>query len=441
MRTLFATNVFGMVDITNRVVPLMKAQGDGDIVNIASTSGTKGAKGGTVYAGSKWAVRGISQCWQAELRPHGIRVVSILPVGSADQLDGEDRPQQPEQALRRGYRRDDHGRPRDAAPRAVARACRSSPTTPGKKTRGDMDHLAALAVTCHASHADRCFVAAARVAATRDVAQTPAAGRARRRHRTSMVGQKDGFFTTKRRHQDSLPAHGDSGSWVVLVHGYSDNAQRMWFNTGIAPEIAKRHRVVAIDNRNHGQSDKPQPGGSGRAQDVVELMDHLKIQRAHIHGYSMGGGIVGQLLGDDSRSIHHRGLWRLRHERNQRHVPRRGRGDGRRVAEGDGRRRRRHGPLPLARRRGEAGRQCGGRPRRAPAPAVDLTKLTIPILAVNGSFDNPYRKTHRLWREAQTFQNVILPGKTHLTAIAAGAAPSQQYIDAIARFIDMYDVK
>ena len=62
----------------------------------------------------------------------------------------------------------------------------------------------------------------------------------------------------------------------------------------------------------------------------------------------------------------------------------------------------------------------------APAPAVDLTKLTIPILAVNGSFDNPYRKTHRLWREAQTFQNVILPGKTHLTAIAAGAAPSQQ---------------
>ena len=45
MRSLFATNVFGMVDITNRVVPLMKAQGDGDIVNIASTSGTKGAKG------------------------------------------------------------------------------------------------------------------------------------------------------------------------------------------------------------------------------------------------------------------------------------------------------------------------------------------------------------------------------------------------------------
>jgi len=79
MRTLFATNVFGMVDITNRIVPLMKAQGQGDIVNIASTSGMKGGKGGTAYAGSKWAVRGISQCWQTELRPHGIRVTCVCP--------------------------------------------------------------------------------------------------------------------------------------------------------------------------------------------------------------------------------------------------------------------------------------------------------------------------------------------------------------------------
>jgi 3-oxoacyl-[acyl-carrier protein] reductase len=79
MRRQFDTNVFGLVDITNRVVPLMKAQGSGDIINIASTSGMKGAAGGTAYSGSKWAVRGISQCWQAELRPHGIRVVCLCP--------------------------------------------------------------------------------------------------------------------------------------------------------------------------------------------------------------------------------------------------------------------------------------------------------------------------------------------------------------------------
>ncbi|MCH7747347.1 MAG: SDR family oxidoreductase [Acidobacteria bacterium] len=83
MRRLFDTNVFGMVDLTNRVVPFMKAKTKvpegGDIVNIASTSGTKGGKLGTAYAASKWAVRGISQCWQAELRPHSIRVISICP--------------------------------------------------------------------------------------------------------------------------------------------------------------------------------------------------------------------------------------------------------------------------------------------------------------------------------------------------------------------------
>jgi 3-oxoacyl-[acyl-carrier protein] reductase len=76
---MFETNVFGLVDITNRVVPQMKSQGSGDIVNIASTSGMKGAATATPYGASKWAVRGISQCWQAELRPHGIRVICVCP--------------------------------------------------------------------------------------------------------------------------------------------------------------------------------------------------------------------------------------------------------------------------------------------------------------------------------------------------------------------------
>ncbi|MEX2570863.1 MAG: SDR family oxidoreductase, partial [Gemmatimonadota bacterium] len=79
MRAMFDVNVFGLVDITNRVVPLMKEQGEGDIINVASTSGMKGGPGATAYGGSKWAVRGISQSWQAELRPHSIRVISLCP--------------------------------------------------------------------------------------------------------------------------------------------------------------------------------------------------------------------------------------------------------------------------------------------------------------------------------------------------------------------------
>ena len=255
-----------------------------------------------------------------------------------------------------------------------------------------------------------------------------------------MVGQKDGFFTTSDGIKIHYLTHGDAGSWVVLVHGYSDNAQRMWFNTGIAPEIAKHHRVVAIDNRNHGQSDKPVPGGSGRAQDVIELMDHLKIQRAHIHGYSMGGGIVASLLGMIPDRFITAGFggsgmnetdpkYRAEAEALDDALPKATGAD----AEG----------MERFRARVAAARPAGS-PAAVPAPqapAVDLTKLNVPILAVNGSFDNPYRKTHRFWREAQTFQNVILPNKTHLTAIAAGAPPSQQYIDVIARFIDAYDQK
>ena len=79
MRTMFETNVFGLVDITNRVAPHMRAQAFGDIINLASTSGMKGAAAGTAYSGSKWAVRGITQCWQAELRPYNIRVTCICP--------------------------------------------------------------------------------------------------------------------------------------------------------------------------------------------------------------------------------------------------------------------------------------------------------------------------------------------------------------------------
>lgn len=79
MRALFDVNVFGLVDLTNRVAPLLRAQQRGYVFNVASTSGMKGAKGGTVYAASKWAVRGLSQCWQAELRPHGVHVTCVCP--------------------------------------------------------------------------------------------------------------------------------------------------------------------------------------------------------------------------------------------------------------------------------------------------------------------------------------------------------------------------
>jgi pimeloyl-ACP methyl ester carboxylesterase len=245
-----------------------------------------------------------------------------------------------------------------------------------------------------------------------------------------------GFFTAS----DGVKIHyltaGNSGSWVVLIHGYMDSAQRMWFTTGIAPALAKTHRVVAIDNRNHGESDKPQAGGVGHAQDVVELMDHLKIQKAHIHGYSMGGGMTGQLLSLIPDRFITAGFG----------------GSGMTETDSDLRANAAAMDAKLPQPQGRdaeamdrfRSRVASTRPANAPPPSapdsrVDLTKINFPIMAINGSFDSPYSKTHRLWREVKTFQNVIIPDKTHLTAIAVGGPMPQQYIDAIVKFIDMYD--
>ena len=124
MKEMFDTNVFGLVDLTNRIVPAMKERGEGDIVNLASTSGMKGAATATSYSASKWAVRGISQCWQAELRPHGITGHLHLSFGGADEFRRQVRPQQSEQALCCRHRGHDHGRPQHAASSAVAGARR-----------------------------------------------------------------------------------------------------------------------------------------------------------------------------------------------------------------------------------------------------------------------------------------------------------------------------
>jgi len=246
---------------------------------------------------------------------------------------------------------------------------------------------------------------------------------------------KEDFFTTS----DGVKIHyltaGASGSWVVLIHGYTDNAERMWFRTGIAPAIAKNHRIVALDNRNHGKSDKPQTGGSGKAQDVVELMDHLQIDRAHIHGYSMGGGMTGQLLAMIPQRFITAGFGGsgMQETDPKLRAQAQAMDDALPKATGDD-----AAAMDRFRTRVTQTRPANSPSTSATPPQADLTKLNIPILAVNGSFDNPYAKTQRLWREAPLFQNVILAGKTHLTAISSNGAPPL-YIEAITKFIDAYD--
>ena len=62
------------------------------------------------------------------------------------------------------------------------------------------------------------------------------------------------------------------------------------------------------------------------------------------------------------------------------------------------------------------------------------------MLAINGEYDRPNAKTHRLQREVKNFKSVVLPGKSHLTAIMAGYMP-KEYPESLVAFINANDPK
>lgn len=74
-------NVIGVMMAVKHVVPALKADGSGVIVNISSIDGMRGMNGLSVYAASKWAVRGMTKAYAYEYGPSGIRVVSVHPDG------------------------------------------------------------------------------------------------------------------------------------------------------------------------------------------------------------------------------------------------------------------------------------------------------------------------------------------------------------------------
>src|SRR4051812_22344550 len=89
------------------------------------------------------------------------------------------------------------------------------------------------------------------------------------------------------------------GEPVVLIHGLFASAQVNWRAPGIIRILATNHQVIALDVRGHGASGKPtneSDYGVELAEDIVRLLDHLKIKQAHLVGYSMGGMITMKIL-------------------------------------------------------------------------------------------------------------------------------------------------
>jgi pimeloyl-ACP methyl ester carboxylesterase len=101
---------------------------------------------------------------------------------------------------------------------------------------------------------------------------------------------------------DGVPLHyrvKGQGDPVILVHGIAVNARLNWGYPGITRALARDYQVVTFDNRGHGRSGKPhgpENYGVEMVEDVVRLMDHLGLEKAHVVGYSMGGFITLKLL-------------------------------------------------------------------------------------------------------------------------------------------------
>ena len=79
LESVFRTNVFGAFLMAREAARHFIKQGSGELINISSTSSLKGSSGRTAYGSSKFALRGMTECWRDELRRHNVRVMLVNP--------------------------------------------------------------------------------------------------------------------------------------------------------------------------------------------------------------------------------------------------------------------------------------------------------------------------------------------------------------------------
>lgn len=98
------------------------------------------------------------------------------------------------------------------------------------------------------------------------------------------------------------------GEPIVLIHGFASTKEVNWVSPGWVSTLTRAgRRVIALDNRGHGQSGKlydPADYHTTRmAEDVQALLEHLKIARADVMGYSMGARITAFLALKDPERV------------------------------------------------------------------------------------------------------------------------------------------
>lgn len=98
------------------------------------------------------------------------------------------------------------------------------------------------------------------------------------------------------------------GEAIVLIHGWMSDATMWGRDSAGNPKLTplEGFKIIALDCRGHGKSDKPHEVsayGELMAADVVRLLDHLKIERAHLVGYSMGSFIAGHVVANHPKRV------------------------------------------------------------------------------------------------------------------------------------------
>lgn len=228
------------------------------------------------------------------------------------------------------------------------------------------------------------------------------------------------------------------GDPVLLIHGFASNFEVNWVGTGWVSSLLRTgRRVIAIDNRGHGQSEKIYDptayAASDMAEDARRLLDHLGIEQAAVMGYSMGARITAFLA--------------IRHpERVERAVfgglginMVRGVGDPAPivaaleadslgdVADPVGRTFRAFAEQTGSDLKALAACMRSSRPKISPE---ELGRLDVPVMVVVGSADEVGGDPHELARLIPHGRALSLPGRDHMKAVG-----DRQFKEAVVAFL------
>jgi pimeloyl-ACP methyl ester carboxylesterase len=228
-----------------------------------------------------------------------------------------------------------------------------------------------------------------------------------------------------------------TGAPLVLVHGYTASGRTQWELTGVTKDLAARHRMLLVDVRGHGESEKPHDAARYSlallASDVLAAMDDSGFERADLGGYSMGAMIAMELL------LEHGGRFDRAILGGMGAVFPRSRKENCRDEEDGDARRYWPGPVETLKSWAYFARHYDYRAMRAlagrtfsngPVDVARLHEITHPVLAVCGTRDRFCPGTRILAERIPDCRRVLVPGVGHIAT-----ARDPRYRAAIAEFL------